>query len=652
MTAVLYGWAITSLGWGNDYYAAAVKSMGRNWTNFLFGAYDPAGVVTVDKPPAALWPQVLSTKIFGMHGWALILPQVIEGVATVALLHRTVRRWAGEGAALLAALVLALTPITVAINRDNNPDTLLVLLLVAAAYALTRALQSDRGREATWWLCASGFLIGGGFLTKMLAAWMVVPVFAAAWLIGAGGPWLTRLRRLLAAGAVLAASSLWWVALVALWPGDHPYIGGSKDGSAWDLVMGYNGLGRIFGEGDGPANSNGSTFGGPAGLSRLFNDQNAGQISWLFPVCAAALLVAVATAVLRRRGGTAGEPLAAAGWVLWGGWLLICAAVFSTQRGIFHPYYSTQLAPAVGALAGGLLAQLVRAHRAGARWPGAVGAVTVLGTAAWAAVVIRRVPTWHGWLVWPVAAAGAAAGILLILAAWRWTRLLPSALGTAVVAVLLAPGVWSAIVPFGSNAAAAGGALVNAGPLQSGGAGMIVEKLPGGTPKVVQIEPGAKGGAATGPQPAPQGDKPGKSVTANGGPAGGEDQSRILNYVRTQAPSARIALAVGDGGNATELILSTDLTVIGMGGFGGTDDAPSVEQLARWAANGELRYVLRPDRAMSPGTGAGAVRMSPTGKPVGTAAARSAWMDKHCTKVPASAYGGTSDSTLYDCAPK
>ncbi|MDW6065590.1 glycosyltransferase family 39 protein [Streptomyces sp. FXJ1.4098] len=239
------------------------------------------------------------------------------------VLHRTVRRWAGEGAGLLAALVMTLTPITVAINRDNNPDTLLVLTLVAAAYALTRALQAPAGRTALWWLCGSGFLIGVGFLTKMLAAWMVLPALTAAWLTGAAGTWFVRVRRLLIAGAVLAVSSLWWVAMVALWPGDRPYIGGSEDGSAWDLVIGYNGLGRIFGEsGVGGPMGGGVSFGGAAGLGRLFNDQVGGQISWLLPLCGVALGVAVAVAVLRRRGGTAtGEPLAASGWVLWGpGW--------------------------------------------------------------------------------------------------------------------------------------------------------------------------------------------------------------------------------------------------------------------------------------------------------------------------------------------
>ncbi|WP_405533856.1 glycosyltransferase family 39 protein [Streptomyces sp. NBC_00075] len=247
VAAVLYGWALGSLGWGNSYYSAAVKSMGKSWTYFLFGSYDPAGVVTVDKPPAALWPQVITSKIFGLHGWALILPQVIEGVAGVFVLHRTVRRWAGEQAALLAAVVLTLTPITVAINRDNNPDTLLVLLLVSAAYALTRALA---GRGPGGDLVAVRERVPDRVRVPRQDARgldgrpRVRPRLARG---GGGGAWAARVWRLLTAGAVLAVSSLWWVVMVALWPGGRPYIGGSENGSAWDLVVGYNGLGRVFG---------------------------------------------------------------------------------------------------------------------------------------------------------------------------------------------------------------------------------------------------------------------------------------------------------------------------------------------------------------------------------------------------------------------
>ena len=508
LAAVLYGWALNSLGWGNSYYSAAVKSMGKNWTNFLFGSFDPAGVVTVDKPPAALWPQVISSKIFGLHGWALILPQLLEGVAGVLVLHRTVRRWAGEGAALVAALVLTLTPITVAINRDNNPDTLLVLLLVSAAYALTRALQSE-GPAATWWLCASGFLIGCGFLTKMLAAWMVVPAFAVAWLVGGSGAWIPRVRRLLGAGAILAASSLWWVAMVAWWPGGRPYIGGSKDGSAWDLVIGYNGLGRVFGSSDGTPQGMGGSgggfaggFGGQPGLSRLFAAQVGGQISWLLPLCGLALVVAAVGAVLRRRGGLPDTAvLPASGWLLWGTWLVVCAAVFSTQKGIFHPYYTTQLAPAIAALCGGLTAALVRVHRAGLRWAPLVGVAAVVVSVAWAVVLVRREPDWHGWLVWPVLLAGCAAVVLLVLSQRRG-QLLTVAGCAAVLSVLLAPGAWAVTVP---GSAGMGGSNPTAGPttLGFGGGGMPSQGadnggLPSGMPSGMPSNmPGLPGGGTS-----------------------------------------------------------------------------------------------------------------------------------------------------------
>ncbi|MGW3952110.1 ArnT family glycosyltransferase [Streptomyces sp. NPDC004752] len=724
LAALLYGWALDSLGWGNSYYSAAVKSMGQGWTNFLFGSFDPAGVITVDKPPAALWPQVISSKIFGLHGWALLLPQLVEGVAAVFVLHRTVRRWAGEGAALLAALVMTLTPITVAINRDNNPDTLLVLFLVTAAYALTRALQSESTRHGTWWLCASGFLIGCGFLTKMMAAWMVLPALAAAWLVGAGGTWLSRVGRLLIGGAVCAVSSLWWVAMVAWWPGDRPYIGGSTDGGAWNLVTGYNGLGRIFGTsaGSGGMGNIGGAFGGEAGLLRLFNDQVAGQISWLLPVSAVALIVAAAQVVLRRRGSdSAGEASAGSGWVLWGTWLLVCGLVFSTQEGTFHPYYTTQLTPAIAALSAGLVAALARAHRAGARWALPVGAGTVLLTVTWAAVVMRRVPSWHGWLAWVVSAWGLVAAGLLAAAVLK-PRLAVAALGGAVPAILLAPCAWAVSVPSGSGSAM-GGANPTAGPVTmsfgsgrvpgGSGGGSLPEgfEMPGGNgggslPEGFEMPggngggslpegfemPGRKGGGSlpegsggsggpgtgSGGSGAPGSGSGGTmpSFPGNGGGSGGfsgrpggfggadrgttlgSDQRKILTYATEHSKGARITLAV-DGGamGAAAYILNSDATVIGMGGFLGSDNAPSVLQLDTWTKSGDLRYVLG-----SSGGGMGA-RMGGENSAV---AERSQWISENCTEVPAKEYGGSSDgsgsaaggmmggmsTTLYDCAAK
>lgn len=740
LAAVLYTWALGSLGWGNAYYSAAVKSMGRNWTNFLFGAYDPAGVLTVDKPPASLWPQVVSSKVFGLHGWSLILPQAVEGVAAVLVLHRTVRRWAGEGAGLLAALVLTLTPITVAINRDNNPDTLLVLLLVSAAYALTRALQAS-GRAATWWLCASAFLIGCGFLTKMLAAWMVVPAFAAAWLVGGSGAWTSRVGRLLGAGAVLAASSLWWVAMVALWPGDHPYIGGSKDGSAWNLVVGYNGLGRVFGQDIGPGGAGsgggmtggGATFGGASGVGRLFNDQVAGQIAWLLPACGVALALAVGCVLLRRRGQLAGQTLLpSTGWVLWGTWLLVCAAVFSKQEGIFHPYYTTQLAPAIAALCGGLMAALVRLHRAGRPWAVHVAVATVAVTAAWAVVIIRRTSDWHGWLMWPVLLAGAAAVTLLLLARRR-IRLLAASLAATVIALLAAPGAWAATVPAtsmtGSNPTAGptvtpfgkggmptggmtGGMAGGGQPQQGGGrqsgmpsgmpsfpsggfGGQQSGGLPSGMPTGMEGFPGGGSGGQPGGMPSGMPEASGGSgSTGNGqspslpggdagfgggGSMGGRmtgaahltaNQRKMLDYAVKQAPRARIKLAVEGGAmSSAAFILDSDETVIGMGGFTNTDNAPSVAQLTKWTRNGELRYILGSDNSDNFGSFGSGLQQAMGMSKDSPVSQRTEWIKKHCAKVPASAYGGSSSTSskqgsgggtgfggggtvLYDCAAK
>ncbi|ASU77444.1 hypothetical protein CDG81_03010 [Actinopolyspora erythraea] len=745
LAAGLYGWAIGSLGWGNTYYSAAVKSMGESWVNFLFGSFDPAGVVTVDKPPAALWPQVISSEIFGMQGWALILPQVVEGVLTVLLLHRTVRRWAGEGAGLIAALVLTLTPVTVAINRDNNPDPLLMLFLVAAAYALTRALQATRGRDATLWLCGAAALIGCGFLTKMLAAWMVVPAFVVVWLIGSRFGWGTKLAQLAAAAVSLLVSSMWWVAMVELWPGEHPYIGGSEDGSAWSLVIGYNGLGRIFG-GEGPGGGNagggsgsgsangtggfpgssgeptgggfpggggqgggpGGGFAGGSGPLRLFNEQLGGQISWLLPLCLIALLLAVAVGVLRRGGDrTVGEPLAASGWTLWGTWLLICGAVFSFQQGTIHPYYTTQLAPAVAALCGGLVVLLVRAHRADSRWVPVVGVLGVVATTCWAAVIIRRTPEWMGWLAWVVLGVGALAVVLLALG-WKWSRLLPPAAACSVVAVLLAPGAWAIAEPAGGSTGM-GGTNPTAGPStmggpgggrggngqfgdgntppgtsgQSNGSGDGGSGMPGrsgngfGGSGSGQGGPGRPGnGSGDGPSDdqGQSGDH-GRSGNGsggfpggggNGGPGGGaslsERQRAVLDYAVRHSGSARIKLAISGGSmSASSFILDSDATVIGMGGFTGSDNAPSVSQLEEWTDSGELRYVLGSDGGRGGGPGGG-----------GYSQQRSEWIEQNCSEVDSSEYlsdgqsetggqngddGGASGSapgtgrasTLYEC---
>ncbi|MGH3841873.1 MAG: ArnT family glycosyltransferase [Pseudonocardiaceae bacterium] len=598
VAAVLYGWRIGTSGWGNPYYSAAVKSMSASLTNFMFGSFDSLGVVTVDKPPMALWPMVASAAVFGYHGWSLLLPQVLEGVAAVLLLHRTIRRWAGEHVALLAALIFALTPVTVAIDRDTNPDTLMVLLLVAAAYSFTRSVQPlvDRGTSSRWLMLAAMFL-GFGFVTKMLQAWIVVPVFAVAYLVGSAAPVRRRVLDLLGAGAVLLASSLWWVALVSFWPGPKPYVGGSTDGSVLNLVIGYNGLGRILGRETGRALVGGSSApGGPTGGHWTGGHGGGGGFG-------------VTIAGIRQiRAGQPTDRIRRAGWVLWGGWLLLVGVVLSAAQSGFHPYYTTEMAPAVAAVSAAGLAALWRYYRRPDGYHWMLFPAAVVLTAAWAWVQVSQDISWHGWLRYAVVAAGAIAVLLLVAGrlALASTNLVLSRVAGAlgVVAVLLAPGVWSAATAL----APSGGAMAQAGPQ----------------------------GHSRGPVPArAQGAMDGELTV---------QQATMLAYAQAHSGGSRITLAVEGGARAAEpYLIHSDATIIGMGGFSGQDPAPTAATLAGWVQQHQLRYVLlgSPDLGGRRGDDHAPSRLASRG---GVSAQRTQWVRQHCTALNV---GGAQD--LYDC---
>jgi 4-amino-4-deoxy-L-arabinose transferase-like glycosyltransferase len=630
VAGALYGWRIGTSGWGNPYYSAAVRSMSASLTNFIFGSFDSLGVVTVDKPPMAFWPMVVSAAVFGYHGWSLLLPQVLEGAAAVLLLHRTVRRWAGEHVALLAALVFALTPVTVAINRDTNPDTLMVLLLVAAAYAFTRSVQPSAGRgSSSRWLMLAAMFLGLGFVTKMLQAWIVVPVFAVAYLVGAAAPVRRRVLDLFGAGAVLLASSLWWVALVSFWPGPKPYVGGSTDGSVLNLVIGYNGLGRIFGRETGrelvggasnpggPAGGHwvgghggGGGFGGGSGITRLFGAQLAGQISWLLPLCLLVLVGVAIAGVRQMRTGIPIDRARRAGWFLWGGWLLLVGLVLSAAQSGFHPYYTTEMAPAVAAVSAAGLAALWRYYRRPGAYNWVLLPAAVVLTALWAWVLVSREVSWNGWLRYATLAVGAAAAVLLVagrLSSAGTNFALSRVAGAlGLVAVLLAPGVWSVATAL----APSGGAMAQAGP---------------------QGHP--RGTAPTRSQGAMAGELTARQVT-------------ILDYVQAHSGSSRITLAVEGGARAAEpYLIHSDATIIGMGGFSGQDPAPTAATLAGWVQQRQLRYVMlgSPDQGGRYRDGPAPSHLASRG---GVSAQRTQWVRQHCTALNV---GGAQD--LYDCQP-
>ncbi|WP_433475790.1 glycosyltransferase family 39 protein [Spirillospora sp. CA-142024] len=598
LAAVLYGLGVQTQS-GNSYYAAAVLSGTKSWKAFFFGSLDAGNYITVDKPPLALWVQELVGRVVGVNGWSLVGPSVVMGVAAVAVLYATVRRAFGRTAALIAALVLALTPITVAINRDDNPDTLLVLLLVLGAWALQRAVESGRLR----WLAACGLFIGLAFNTKMLQAFLVLPAFALVYLVCAPVGRARRLGHLTVAGGVLAAASAWWMLIVAAVPASsRPYIGGSTDNTVWDLVIGYNGLGRIFGA-DGAGQ--GANFGGAAGLGRLFNDTMGGQISWLLPFAAIALAVGL---VLRGRRPRNDLPRAAL--LLWGGWLAVHFLVFSLSEGTFHPYYATAMAPAIAALTGaGIVAMRNAPRRISWTLPAAFAV-----TGAWAFVLLRRTPSWHPWLAWTVAALTAVAVIGLLA---RSRRLAVAAAAIGLVAALTGPAAYAASTAVGG---AGNGTNPTAGPAVSSGMG--------GGPGGQRMANGPGGSPPSGGQ-APSG-RPSSGQNASRGP-GGQVSTQLVSYLLKNQGDATWLVAVSSAQSASSIILETGRPVIAMGGFTGDDPAMTVAKLQQYVQEGKLKYVL----------------LGSDGR--GTAnSAVTAWIKAHGTAVSTSAYGGTSGSgTLY-----
>ncbi|SBT67069.1 Dolichyl-phosphate-mannose-protein mannosyltransferase [Micromonospora sediminicola] len=361
-TGLLYLWGLGASGWGNAFYSAAVQAGSQSWEAFFYGSSDAANSITVDKTPASLWLMALSVRLFGLSSWSILVPQALLGVASVGVLYAAVRRWYGPAAGLLAGAVLALTPVATLMFRFNNPDALLVFLLVAAAYATVRAVETASAR----WLALTGTLVGLGFLTKMLQAFLVIPVFAGVYLLAAPTGPGRRIRHLLLAGLAVVVSAGWWVAIVELVPASaRPYIGGSQHNSILELTLGYNGLGRITGDevgsvggGARPGGGGGGPFSGQAGLLRMFDTEVGGQISWLLP---AALILLVAGLWLAGRAPRTDRTRA--GLLLWGGWLLVTGLIFSFMSGIFHAYYTVALAPAIGGIVGIGVTLLWRAAR-------------------------------------------------------------------------------------------------------------------------------------------------------------------------------------------------------------------------------------------------------------------------------------------------
>jgi 4-amino-4-deoxy-L-arabinose transferase-like glycosyltransferase len=566
---LLYSVGLSGSGWANQYYSAAAHAGASSWEAFFFGGLDPVGAITVDKPPAALWLTSLSVRIFGLSTPALLLPQALSMVAAVALLYGTVRRQAltlaagrpvragatadeeagalsvdGRAAAvgLLAGAVLALTPVVTLMARYDNPDAVMVLLSVAAAYGLVRSVSASEGGGG--WLVACGALLGLAFLTKLLQAWLVLPAFIAVALAAGAGSLGRRVVRTVAAGAAMVIGAGWWVLATELIPAeDRPWIGGTQHNSVLELALGYNGLGRLTGQ-----EANGGGGSGQGTWGRLFGTW-APEGSWLLP----AALTALAAGWVLTRGRDRRDPLRA-GLLLWAVWLLGAGMALSSLQGISHSYYAIQLAPAIAAavaLGGALLWQ--RARQADATRARLLLALTVSVTALWSTGLLLTRPAWP-LVAAPIALAAAAVAVHgLRGGSSRVVR--GRVVGPAVLVALLAgPAAWSVA----TAQAVHRGANLYAGP------GVTTVSTPAG------FTPGSTTGTRL--------------------------PTSIADRVRAGAEGYDWAAAVV-GRRAADLQLASGAPVWELGGYSGRDPYPTLAEFRAAVAGSRVHYLV-----LAPGT--------------------------------------------------
>jgi 4-amino-4-deoxy-L-arabinose transferase-like glycosyltransferase len=643
-------WAIGT-GSRSDYYAAIALSMSQDWSNFFFGAFDPSGTVTLDKIPGSFWIPALFVRVFGFSTWAVILPNALAAVGATVVAAFTTRRLGGTTAGLIAGAVVATTPILVAVSRSNQPESFFVLGLALTAWAAVRALD----RRSLGWLVVAGLFVALSFQTYMLEAWAVWPALAPAYLLTAQPLW-RRIWHLAVAGAVSMAASLAWIVVVSLIPASaRPYIGSTLGNSAWEMVFGYNGLGRFGATSDSTDyNSFTPPFSGEPGVFRLFNTQLAGQIAWLIP---ATILAIVILAVLRYRRTVV---------VLLGVWFATFAVMFSVVAGM-HQFYTAALAVPM-ALAVGLA--FAHARRLGVLWAQA----GLLAATAATALAIGLTTGGYSVPVSIAQAVAAAAAVGFLVWEKRRGRAASWVAAIATVGMLLTPAAWSVVTiahPSSTNPVAGGVSDVNGmggpggggfggqggGPGQDGG----MQGAPGngtgaqgGTGQGAPNGAPPQGGASMGRGPdgatgqAPQDGTRGGTGTGGmpgGGFAGSSSAAsdELIAYLQQNRDGASYLVATFGAQAAAPLIIATGGdAVLPIGGFSSTDAVPTLATFEDLVSSGELRYVLLDGTG---GGGFGRGTSGPSSSATTSAQIRS-WVQANCT---ADADAPSASGELYVC---
>lgn len=620
-TAIFYLWNLTINGMANSYYAAAAQAASTNWTAWLFGSLDAANFVSVDKPPISMMIMGLFGRIFGFSSWSMLLPHALAGIATVALVYLTVKRWYGARAGLIAGIVMAMTPAAALMFRFNNPDSFLTLFLTASAYAFLRSFE---GKRPVLWLSLAGLFTGLAFNTKMLQGLLVLQIMTMLYISFSPPKLVTRLWHLGVAGVVTAISTLWWSVLAWLTPAaNRPWVGSTSDNSIWSLIFGYNGFGRLLGDGGGPGSRPGGMmqmgaqaasqtvspaaqamtppigimggsfgtggpggvgFGGETGVLRIFNESFGPNIAWLIPV---ALISAGLVIWLLRRAPRRNKERV--GVLLWLGWLLMHVVIFSMTSGTIHPYYVVTMAPAVAALVGIGAPYIWQAYtrRTKVAWilPLSIALTTILS------IIMLGYSNYWPWLMWLVMIAGGVATILTLLPLSQTKRLKQIILVLAITAGMAAPIVFSV----STVATAHSGSIPTAGP--------------------------------------------GASAMSNTNNESARAESTLVSFLLENRHGTTWLAAVNSANESAPIQLSSGQPVMAIGGFNGSDSTLTLSQFKQLVKQGKVRYYVVNSRQ---GKSGGPSGMSGPG---GNSEIL-LWVKSTGSKVD---YGGTQ-YTVYDLA--
>jgi 4-amino-4-deoxy-L-arabinose transferase-like glycosyltransferase len=617
-TLALYVTNLSINSYANSYYSAAVQAASTSWKAWFFGSLDGASFITVDKPPVATWIMGLSARVFGFSSFSMLLPSALAGVATVALVYASVKRLFGSRSALIAGVVMALTPVAALMFRFNNPDSFLTFFLTLSGYFFIRALE---GKRAMMWLSLAGLATGFAFNTKMLQGLIVLPIMAMVYLCLAQPKLLVRIKQLAVAGVVTVASTLWWAVAVWLTPiTSRPYIGSSSSNSIWDLIMGYNGFGRLLGKGSGmsggggfgggggmptlPADGGGlftstnggaptaggmpgggggmgpggTGFGGETGILRIFNTDFGPNIAWLIPL---ALISAGLTIWLLRR--TPRDNRQRAAIILWTGWLVLHAIVFSITSGTIHPYYPIVMAPAIAALIGIGAPYIWKAYNrmTAVAW---VLPLSITASAVTAFIMLGYSDNWP-WLSWAILATGGISSLMFFVKPTQLHSYAKKAsVGLGIFTVLAAPIAFT----FSTVATAHSGSIPTSGP-----SGTAVSR------------------------------------TNN---ESAEADTALVQYLLDHRDSATWIAAAASANESAPLQISSGEPVMAVGGFNGGDAALTLDQFKTLVSTGKLKYYV----ASSSGRGGGG--------PGGGNNEITSWVTSNGTQIN---YGGTG-ATLYE----